>query len=71
MKRIATILILLTLAFAAFAQRNHTVSGVVTDSLNHENLFYVRVGIVTPDSARSVIGSAFSDELAQEQGYGR
>ena len=62
MKRIATILILLTLAFAAFAQRNHTVSGVVTDSLNHENLFYVRVGIVTPDSARSVIGSAFSDD---------
>ena len=62
MKRIATVLLLLTLALVSFAQNNHTVSGVMADSLNHEKLFYVRVGIVTPDSARSVVGSAFSDD---------
>ena len=62
MKRIATVLLLLTLALVSFAQNNHTVSGVMADSLNHEKLFYVRVGIVTPDSVRSVVGSAFSDD---------
>ena len=62
MKRIATVFIFLMLFFAAGAQNNHIVTGVVADSLNHGRIFYARVGVVTPDSMRRVVGFTFSDE---------
>ena len=38
-----------------------TVKGVLVDSLNKDKLFYVSVGIVTPDTLMRVVGAAFTE----------
>ena len=38
-----------------------TVKGVLVDSLNQDKLFYVSVGIVTPDTLMRVVGAAFTE----------
>ena len=38
-----------------------TVKGVLVDSLNQDKLFYVSVGIVTPDTLMRVMGAAFTE----------
>ena len=39
----------------------YTVRGTVTDSTKHEPIFYVRVGLVTPDSAMRTVAVTFTD----------
>ena len=38
-----------------------TVKGTLVDSLNKDKLFYVSVGIVTPDTTMQLIGAAFTE----------
>lgn len=59
MKRLA-LLLLLSLPLLTFAQ-TYTVRGTVVDSARHERLFYVRVGLVTPDSNMNAVAMTFTD----------
>lgn len=59
MKRLI-LLLLLSLPMLSIAQ-NYTVRGAVVDSARHEPLFYVRVGLVTPDSAMKTVAVTFTD----------
>ena len=38
-----------------------TVKGMLVDSLNKDKLFYVSVGLVTPDTLMRVVGAAFTE----------
>ncbi len=59
MKRLA-FLLLLSLPLLTVAQ-TYTVRGTVVDSARHERLFYVRVGLVTPDSNMNAVAMTFTD----------
>lgn len=57
--RISFLLIFTLISSVLMAQS--TVKGTLVDSLNKDKLFYVSVGIVTPDTTMQLIGAAFTE----------
>ena len=57
--RLSFLLIFTLISSGLLAQA--TVKGVLVDSLNNDKLFYVSVGIVTPDTLMRVVGAAFTE----------
>lgn len=45
----------------SFAQKNYSVTGTLTDSVKHKNIFYATVAIVSADTNAEVLGYTFSD----------
>ena len=61
MKRITIIFLLAALMSSVFAQNSFTITGSIIDSTRKDKLFYVRVGVVTPDSTMRNVGITFTD----------
>lgn len=61
MKRISFLFVLLAIVGSVFAQNTYTIHGSIVDSLRKDKLFYVRVGVVTPDSTMRNVGITFTD----------
>lgn len=61
MKRFLFLSIVAVSCLIANAQNTYNISGSVIDSLQKSQMFYVRVGIVTPDSNMRTVGISFTD----------
>ena len=61
MARLRFFFLLIFTLIASELLAQSTVKGVLVDSLNQDKLFYVSVGIVTPDTNMRVIGATFTE----------
>ena len=61
MARLHSFLLSLCLLAISSLSAQTTIKGVLVDSLNKDKLFYVSVGIVTPDTLMRVVGAAFTE----------
>lgn len=55
------ICLMLLFAGALSAQNRCTITGVMTDSLSHEKIFYATIGLQTADSTARMVANTFTD----------